>query len=118
MTEEAGHRQPDVGKLRPSQVVTQHGPGAIVDLPETSVVMAEYPDLVREVIARGLPSTDFRPADLAEWRQGGEHAMRKTPHGYLGDPASADADRGARDLETESRWIAEAIEQALGRAPR
>lgn len=29
-----------VGKLRPSQVVTQHGPGAIVDLPELSVVMA------------------------------------------------------------------------------
>lgn len=31
---------PKVGKLRPSQVVTQHGPGAIVDLPELSVIVA------------------------------------------------------------------------------
>ena len=56
---------------------------------ETSVVMAEYPDLVHEDIARTLPSTDFLPADLAEWRQGGEHAKRKTPRGYLGNPAAA-----------------------------
>lgn len=31
---------PKVGKLRPTQVVTQHGPGAIVDLPDLSVVIA------------------------------------------------------------------------------
>ena len=29
-----------VGKLRPSQVVTQHGPGAVVDLPDLSVIVA------------------------------------------------------------------------------
>ena len=33
-------RHPRVGKLRPTQVVTQHGPGAIVDLPEISVIVA------------------------------------------------------------------------------
>jgi hypothetical protein len=33
-------RSRKVGKLRPSQVVTQHGPGAVVDLPTLSVVMA------------------------------------------------------------------------------
>lgn len=33
-------RPATVGKLRPSQVVTQHGPGAVVDLPELSVIMA------------------------------------------------------------------------------
>ena len=32
-------RSPKVGKLRPSQVVTQHGPGAVVDLPELSVIV-------------------------------------------------------------------------------
>lgn len=85
---------------------------------ETSVVMAEYPDLVRERIARTLPSTDFLPADLAEWRQGGEHSVRKTPAGYLGDPASADASRGSQDLETESTWIAEAIQRTLQRPSR
>jgi creatinine amidohydrolase len=82
---------------------------------ETSIVMAEYPDLVREKIARTLPSTDFEPRDLAEWRQGGEHTKRKTPQGYLGDPAAADATRGAEDLETESAAIAAAIERTLQR---
>lgn len=33
-------KSPKVGKLRPSQVVTQHGPGAVVDLPELSVIVA------------------------------------------------------------------------------
>lgn len=33
-------KSPKVGKLRPTQVVTQHGPGAIVDLPELSVIVA------------------------------------------------------------------------------
>jgi hypothetical protein len=28
-----------IGKLRPSQIVTQHGPGAVVDLPELSVIV-------------------------------------------------------------------------------
>lgn len=32
-------RSPKVGKLRPSQAVTQHGPGAVVDLPELSVII-------------------------------------------------------------------------------
>ena len=31
---------PTVGKLRPTQVISQHGPGAVVDLPELSVVIA------------------------------------------------------------------------------
>lgn len=35
-----GIRTPKVGKLRPSQAVTQHGPGAVVDLPELSVIVA------------------------------------------------------------------------------
>ena len=55
------------------------------------------------------------PEDLAEWRQGGEHTVRKTPHGYLGDPASADAARGRADLDGESEAIAEAIARTLAR---
>ena len=82
---------------------------------ETSIVLGAYPDLVKADVASKLPSTDFLPADLAEWRKGGEHAMRKTPHGYLGDPASADADRGRKDMETESAAIAAAIQRTLKR---
>lgn len=40
MTDDARARSPKVGKLRPSQAVTQHGPGAVVDLPELSVIIA------------------------------------------------------------------------------
>lgn len=40
MTDPEKPRSPKVGKLRPSQVVTQHGPGAVVDLPELSVIVA------------------------------------------------------------------------------
>ena len=32
--------RPRVGKLRPTQVISQHGPGAIVDLPKLSAVIA------------------------------------------------------------------------------
>src|SRR6266540_1518144 len=39
MTDVDKPRSPKVGKLRPSQVVTQHGPGAVVDLPELSVIV-------------------------------------------------------------------------------
>lgn len=33
-------RNQKIGKLRPSQAVTQHGPGAVIDLPELSVIVA------------------------------------------------------------------------------
>jgi hypothetical protein len=39
VTDSEKPRSPKVGKLRPSQVVTQHGPGAVVDLPELSVIV-------------------------------------------------------------------------------
>jgi Domain of unknown function (DUF1998) len=37
---EATPRHQKIGKLRPSQIVTQHGPGAVVDLPDLSVIVA------------------------------------------------------------------------------
>lgn len=37
-TRQARHTR--AGKLRPTQIISQHGPGAIVDLPELSVVIA------------------------------------------------------------------------------
>src|SRR5262249_21163297 len=83
---------------------------------ETSIVLATNPDLVRTEIIPGLESTDFSPADLAEWRQGGEGARRKTPLGYLGDPASATAERGRRTLDDEAVAAADAIARRLGRA--
>lgn len=80
---------------------------------ETSMMMCCCPDLVHEEVRRTLKSTDFGPDDLAEWRRGYEHARRKTPLGYLGDPAAADLTQGLRSLESSAVTAADAIEQRL-----
>jgi creatinine amidohydrolase len=80
---------------------------------ETSVVWGAYPNLVRQELIPALASTDFSPDDLAEWRKGGEAARRKTPQGYLGDPAAADPSDGQRNLVREATAIAAAIAEKL-----
>jgi creatinine amidohydrolase len=100
---------------QPHLVVTpaERTVGAFMDVHagnwETSIVWATCPDLVRQEIVPTLKSTDFMPPDLAEWRKGGEHAQRKTPLGYLGDPAAADPAQGRQSLEWEAAAMAEAI---------
>ena len=54
---------------------------------------AFWPDLVRTDALPTLKSADFDASDMAEWRQGREHALHKTPLGYLGDPEA-----GARQV--------------------
>jgi len=81
---------------------------------ETSLVWAVYPDVVRSELIAGLVPTNYGPDDLAEWRQGGEHAVRKTPLGYLGDPAAADRARGQALLKEEANLVADAVAAALG----
>lgn len=76
---------------------------------ETSMMMATEPGLVRTDVMRSLRSTDLGPEDLAEWRKGHEHARKKTPLGYFGDPASADAEVGVRIQEAESIMMTAAI---------
>jgi creatinine amidohydrolase len=83
---------------------------------ETSMMMCCCADLVREDVRPTLKSTDFGPADLAEWRLGFEHARRKTPLGYLGDPAAADVTQGVRSLDSSARAAADAIELRLKRS--
>ena len=80
---------------------------------ETSMMMCACPGLVREDERVGLKSTDYGPDDLAEWRRGFEHARRKTPLGYLGDPAAATLEQGQRSLARSARLAAEAIERRL-----
>jgi creatinine amidohydrolase len=76
---------------------------------ETSAMLALCPDLVRRDALPFLSAVAFTPDDLAEWRRGGDHAKRKTPQGYVGDPASAEAVRGTREMEAGARLLAEAI---------
>jgi creatinine amidohydrolase len=76
---------------------------------ETSSMWAVYPDLVRDDLLPTLKSTDFDIEDLTEWRKGGEHALRKTPRGYLGDPAASSRELGERLMAEHAEIVAEAI---------
>ncbi len=76
---------------------------------ETSSMWGFYPDLIRKEVLPTLKSTDFSAEDLAEWRKGREEAVRKTPHGYLGDPAASDPKMGAEILLNHAAIVAEAI---------
>jgi creatinine amidohydrolase len=82
---------------------------------ETSMVWAKYPNVVRTAIVPTLAPTNYAVADLLEWRKGDQHAVRKTPHGYFGDPAAADPQRGHAIVRSEGETIARAVAVKLGR---
>lgn len=80
---------------------------------ETSMMMCSCPLLVREDVRGTLKSTDYGPEDLAEWRKGFEHARRKTPLGYFGDPAAATLTEGEKSLARSAELAADAIQARL-----
>jgi creatinine amidohydrolase len=84
---------------------------------ETGAMLAVVPALVRSDKLAGLPPVAFTADDLAEWRKGHDIARRKTPRGYVGAPAEAEAGQGAAEMEAAARAIAEAVarRQAGGR---
>lgn len=76
---------------------------------ESSTMWNLYPGLVRTGIMQTLKLTDFTIDDLMEWRKGREHALHKTPLGYIGGPAASDAAKGGRMLEIHAGLVADAI---------
>lgn len=84
---------------------------------ETSAMLAACPDLVRTEIVPDLKSTDFVLDDLMEWRKGREHARRKTPLGYLGDPAASKPEFGQAIMAEHAKIVADAIAAKLGKRP-
>jgi len=76
---------------------------------ETSSMWAVYPHLVKDELLPTLKSTDFVLEDIAEWRKGGEHALRKTPQGFLGDPAASDRGFGEEIMASHAKLVAAAI---------
>jgi creatinine amidohydrolase len=76
---------------------------------ETSMLLSVAPEVVRKELIASLEPTDLTPKDVETWRKGYGDAKRVTPHGYLGDPASADASSGARQLEQQAAAFADAI---------
>jgi len=76
---------------------------------ETSSMRRYFPDIVRQDVIAGLKSTDLGPDGLAEWRKGGQFALKTTPLGYLGDPAASDPALGEAMLAREAQLVADAI---------
>lgn len=76
---------------------------------ETSAMLGFYPDLVRSNVLPDLKPTNFVIDDMVEWRKGREHTVRKTPEGYIGDPASASAEYGIKIVTETAELIANAI---------
>jgi len=85
---------------------------------ETSRVLVTHPELVHldEAVAHHVPPEDMRKIQGPEHiKTGGGifYATRcykdHTPHGHIGDPALASADKGVRGYDIIARWIAAVV---------
>jgi creatinine amidohydrolase len=77
---------------------------------ETGIVAAFFPDQIDEELARTLEPTKVTLKDLGRWVN---DAKSVTPLGYLGDPASYNADEAREFVMAECKGIADAIESLL-----
>lgn len=75
---------------------------------EGSVVLAERPDLVREDVARGLPSVD---ASLADAIRDGQTSFAAAggPRAYFGAPAEASAQEGRTTIRILGEILRDAV---------
>jgi creatinine amidohydrolase len=82
---------------------------------ETSIVMAESPELVREEVRAALPPN---PASLSAAIRAGLATFEQAggPRAYFGWPADASADEGRATVETLGRILADSVHEVL--APR
>jgi creatinine amidohydrolase len=78
------------------------------------MLLSVAPDVVRKELIESLEATELTSKDVETWRRGYGEAKRVTPLGYLGDPASADAGKGAARLEQQATAFAEAIAASVG----
>jgi creatinine amidohydrolase len=100
---------PRVVPYRSPKGATQPMPDIHAGAGETSEMLALHPQLVRRTKLADLDPVAFTVADLAEWRQGHEVSRRKTPLGYVGNPAAAAAATGASAFEAGAVAMADAI---------
>ncbi len=78
---------------------------------ETSILLAERPELVRETARIGLPAN---PASLSRAIREGKRSFEEAggPLAYFGSPADATAAEGRATIETLGAILADAIEGA------
>jgi creatinine amidohydrolase/Fe(II)-dependent formamide hydrolase-like protein len=82
---------------------------------ETSMLWSAVPGVVAVDEIPKLKPYLIDAAALAEWRKGGEDALRITPDGYTGDPSKASPDVGARVLTGRADAVADAIRAQMAR---
>ena len=80
---------------------------------ETGFMMHYFTDLVDLEAMKSLGPTNVTVQDLKVWRRGWDEARKITPQGFLGDPASASAERGRERIEAYGRGGADLIEVFL-----
>lgn len=76
---------------------------------ETGLMLHYLSDLVNLEVLRTLKPTNLTFDDLLVWRKGGAEARKLTPQGYFGDPATANPEKGRREMEVYGRIAAEVI---------
>ena len=83
---------------------------------ESSIVMAERPDLVRDDLRRALPPN---PASLSVAIRGGKRTFEAAggPRAYFGWPADASAEEGRALIATLGAILADAVTEAMGEGP-
>jgi creatinine amidohydrolase len=82
---------------------------------ETSIVLAERPDLVRDAIRAELPAN---PVSLSRAIRDGKLSFAEAggPRAYFGFPADATADEGRATIEALGAILAEAVQAEVGAA--
>jgi creatinine amidohydrolase len=80
---------------------------------ETSIVLAERPELVRETVRAGLPPN---PASLSRAIRDGKLNFNDAggPRAYFGYPAQATAEEGRATVDLLGAILAEAVQAELG----
>lgn len=84
---------------------------------ETSIVLAERPDLVREKIRKGLAPN---PASISKAIRSGATSFEEADgaRAYFGWPADATPEEGRASIELLGAILADAVAQALDKAER
>jgi creatinine amidohydrolase len=80
---------------------------------ETSIVLAERPELVREAVMLALPAN---PASLSRAIREGKKSFEDAggPRAYFGSPAQATAEEGRATVEVLGAILDEAVQAELG----
>jgi creatinine amidohydrolase len=84
---------------------------------ETSIVLAEHPELVRDATRAALPAN---PASLSRAIRDGKRTFEEAggTRAYFGYPAQATAEEGRATIEILGAILDEAVQAELGASPR